>query len=135
MPDAKRQDDRKPSGRSKKTESSATKARWMDEMDRPKSRSTEAGNLIGFGSWYRRQPGKYSPHELTAGQGHEHRVRTVDLLPEDRLERENQDDDSMLMSDWKDRTSIDPEVHRAHKDYEREMKERRSVDEKRKRKY
>ena len=65
------------------------------------------GVLWGFGSWYKRTPLQYSCEELHAEQGHEDRIRTVDLYWSDAKQRRNRDDDSQLSSDWKDRTSID----------------------------
>ena len=46
----------------------------------------------------------YTCEELYAKQGHNDRVRTCDLTPQDRVEREAKDDNSLLESDWLTRT-------------------------------
>jgi hypothetical protein len=56
-----------------------------------------------------------------AKQGHRDRIRTVDLLPEHRAERELAEDDSQELSDWYDRTSIDSVAYRNRKDAEQEF--------------
>ena len=85
------------------------------------------GKIKGFGSFYNRLPGHYSEAEQMAKQGHADRIRTVDLMPDHRLERELADDDSQKLSDWHDRTSIDPVAYKirqeAEEDYARRRKE------------
>ena len=46
----------------------------------------------------------YTCEEYYAPQGHEVRVRTADLAPEDAINRELKDDDSLKYSDWRERT-------------------------------
>ena len=112
-----------------------TRARWMAEMARPKPKRNKSGKAKGFGSFYERNPGDYSRAEFKAEQGHLDRVRTADLRPEDRAERELVDDDSHKPSDWRDRTSINPQLYRAHREAEQADKERREANKRAKRSY
>ena len=103
----------------------AKDVRWVREMARGKSETDRDGVPVGFGSFYKRCPGIYSQEELEAPQGHADRVRTADLIPEHKYAREQDDDDSELESDWHDRTSVDPDLHRAHRETEEKMQARR----------
>ena len=102
--------------------------RWVREMARGKPSKDRDGVPVGFGSFYKRIPGMYSREELNAKQGHEDRVRTADLIPEHKLAREMNGDDSELESDWRDRTAIDPEEHRAQRETEERLAARRELD-------
>ena len=62
------------------------------------------GKKVGFGSWYERKYNDYTCEEFYACQGHNDRVRTCDLTPQDRMEHEANDDNSMMESDWLTRT-------------------------------
>ena len=104
-----------------------TRPRWMNEMARGKSTKTKRGKMKGFGSFYQRTPGHYSEAEQMAKQGHADRIRTVDLLPDHRMERELAEDDSQKLSDWHDRTSIDPVAHKICKEAEEEFARRREA--------
>ena len=97
-------------------------------MARGKARTDRDGIRIGFGSFYKRCPGIYSREELNAKQGHANRVRTVDLIPEHKLARKQDGNDSEKESDWLDRTAIDPELHRAQRETEEKMRVHRERD-------
>jgi len=118
---------------SKSNNKRPARPRWQLEMARGKQSKTKTGKPKGFGSFYQRKPFHYSHAEKMATQGHEDRVRTVDLTLEDCAERELADDNSCKPSDWKDRTSIDPAQYSARKDTEREMEQRREQNKKLKR--
>ena len=85
------------------------------------------GKIKGFGSFYNRSPGHYSEAEQMAKQGHLDRIRTVDLMPDHRMERELADDNSLKLIDWHDRTSINSVAHKirleAEEDFARRRKE------------
>ena len=74
--------------------------RCYREQDRRPCYIDAKGKKVGFGSWYERLYNDYSCEELYAPQGHNDRVRTCDLMPQDRVEREANNDDSMMESDW-----------------------------------
>ena len=57
---------------------------------------------VGFDSWYNRQYDNYTCEEYYATNDNKDRVRTLDLTPEDHVNRE--DDDSLKVSDWRERT-------------------------------
>lgn len=104
--------------------------RWVNEMTRgpqKKINKPKAGGpkVKGLGSFYLRAPGNYSLAEFLAKQPHQDRVRTADLNPGDRAERDLADDDSHKESDWLDRTSIDPNKFKAQKEAEEEVADRR----------
>ena len=46
----------------------------------------------------------YTDEEMNLPQGHEDRIRTVDLLPNDKKRREQDDDNSVLPTDWLEHT-------------------------------
>ena len=80
--------------------------RYVIEFDRNAvQRDDYDGTPQGFGSWYGRRKYDYSRDELDASQGHQDRVRTVDLHRQDIKFRS--DDDSHLESDWVKRTGRD----------------------------
>ena len=112
-----------------------TRARWLDEVARAKVKRNKNGKAKGFGSWYDRKPGDYSKAELEAPQGHLDRVRTADLRPEHRAERELTDDDSHKPSDWGDRTSVNPAIYYAQKEAEQDLREKREANKRAKRSY
>jgi len=66
------------------------------------------GKPVGFGSFYKRPFGDYSREEFGASQGHQNRVRTIDLLNADVKRRIDSDDDSEEPSDWYDRCKVEP---------------------------
>ena len=103
-----------------------TLPRWKLEVDR-EPLLMKNGKATGFGSWYQRTPFDYTEAERLAEQGHVDRVRTADLTEEHRAERALADDDSLLGSDWKDRTSVDPELHKAQKAAEQERLKTRAA--------
>ena len=100
-----------------------TRARWLDEVARAKPKCNKSGTPKGFGSFCDRKHGDYSRTELEAEQGHLDRVRTADLLPEHRAERELMDDYSHKSSGWADCTSINPALYRAQQEVEQVFKE------------
>ena len=102
-----------------------TRARWMAEMGRKKQNKSKEGTPKGFGSFYERKPYMYSMAEFMAEQGAADRIRTADLTPADKADREIADDDSMKESDWFDRTSINPFMWRAQKNAEKELRKKR----------
>ena len=79
-------------------------ARWKGEQQRKDCALDIKSKKVGFGSWHERQYNDYTCEELYAKQGHRDRVRTVDLTPEDHVEREANDDDSQENSDLHKRT-------------------------------
>ncbi len=81
------------------------KPRWYVEASREPCQINSQGEAIGLGSFFNRRPFDYTDEEMNLPQGHEDRIRTVDLLPEDRKRREQEDDDSVLPSDWLERTA------------------------------
>ena len=88
--------------------------RWYREISRAPRQVNDQNDAIGLGSFFKRDPYDYTDEELNLPQGHADRIRTVDLLPEDRKRREDADDDSILPSDWLERTA---ELHRAGLDH------------------
>ena len=77
--------------------------RWNKEQSRKACTLDMQGKKVGFGSWYNRQYDDYTCEEYCAPQDHKDRVRTVDLTPEDAINRELKDDDSLRDSDWRER--------------------------------
>ena len=77
--------------------------RWNKEQSRKACTLDMQGKKVGFGSWYNRQYDDYTCEEYCAPQDHKDRVRTVDLMPEDAINRELKDDDSLRDSDWRER--------------------------------
>ena len=75
-------------------------SRWIKGKDREACALDMQGRKVGFGSWYSRQHGDYTCEEYYATHDNKDRVRTVDLTPEERLNREIKDDDSQKGSDW-----------------------------------
>ena len=55
---------------------------------------------IGCGSFFKHQPYDYTNKEFNLPQGHEDRICMVNLLPADRQRREQEDDNSLLPTDW-----------------------------------
>ena len=110
------EEDRKPAAKKIKTgsdSSSSSKSskpgpRYRIERNRCPIRYTEAGKPIGFGSFYKRPFGDYSPEEFGAKQGDWNRVRTIDLLYKDVKKRINSVDDSDEPSNWYDRCKVEP---------------------------
>ena len=80
-------------------------ARWTKEKDRKTCAPDMQGRNVGFGSWYNRQYNDYTCEECYATKYNKDRMRTVDMTPADRLNRELKDDDSVRASDWRERTS------------------------------
>ena len=78
--------------------------RWTKEKDRQACAFDVQGKKVGYGSWYERQHRDYTCEEYYATHDNKDRVRTVDLTPEDCLNREIKDDDSQKGSDWHERT-------------------------------
>ena len=72
--------------------------RCYDEQTRSPCAPDKTGKKVGFGSWYERLYNDYTCEELYAPQGHNDRVRTCDLAPQDRVEHEANDDDSLMES-------------------------------------
>ena len=72
------------------------------------------GRREGFGSWFGRRYGNYSLEEHSAAQGHKDRVRTADLIGNDRFERNQDSDDSKKPSDWEWRTGVRPPNYRKY---------------------
>jgi hypothetical protein len=62
------------------------------------------GQATGRGSFFKHQPYDYTDEELNLLQRHKDCIRTVDLLPDDRQCREQEDDNSVLPSDWLEHT-------------------------------
>ena len=59
---------------------------------------------IGHGSFFKCWPYDYTDEEMNLPQGHEDRIRTVNLLPYDRKRCEDDDNDSVLPTDWLEHT-------------------------------
>ena len=55
---------------------------------------------IGCGSFFKCRPYDYTDKEFNLPQGHEDCIRMVNLLPADRHHPEQEDDDSLLTTDW-----------------------------------
>ena len=96
-------------------------------MSRGNPDKDSANRPTGFGLFYNRAPLLYSEAEFLAKQGHSDCVRTVDCTPEDKHERDANDDDSLLSSDWQDRTSINPTQYWAQRKSEDELAARRQL--------
>ena len=79
-------------------------ARWTKEKDRKICALDMQGRKVGFGSWFNRQYDNYTCEEYYVAQYNKDCVRTVELTPEDRLNHELKDDDSLKASDWRERT-------------------------------
>eukprot|EP00957_Ditylum_brightwellii_P138525 10559005-Ditylum_brightwellii.AAC.1 len=60
--------------------------RWRLEMSRKKNHLNGDGKIVGFGSYYNREPGNYSNCEFSAKQGHRDRVHTADCTRKDKAE-------------------------------------------------
>ena len=82
--------------------------RYLEEKHRQGCPVDPEGRICSCGSFYKRPYNAYTWDELHATQGKDHRMRTVDLCPEDRLHGEVTDDDSHLPSDWVNRTGHSP---------------------------
>jgi hypothetical protein len=74
----------------------------------------EQNEAVRLSLFFKRVPYDYTDEELNLPQGHVDRIRTVDLTPEDRKRREDADDDSVLPTDWLERTA---ELHHAGLDH------------------
>ena len=77
---------------------------WTKEKNCPACALDDKNKKAGFGNWCKRAYNDYTCEEFYAAQGHDDRVRTADLFPEDAIKREITDDDSLLDSDWHERT-------------------------------
>ena len=97
----------------------------LDRQDGCGKAGMKRGIIKRFGSFYNRLPGHYSEAEQSAKQGHPDRIHTVDLLSDHGIERELADEDSQKLSDWHDRTSIDPVAHKICKEAEEDCLRRR----------
>ena len=75
--------------------------RWTKEQDRKACALDHQGKKIGFGSWCNRQYDDYTCEEYYVTTDNKDRVRIVDLTPEDRVNCELKDDDSLKASDWR----------------------------------
>ena len=53
---------------------------------------------------FQTSPYDYTNEEFNLPQGHEDRIRMVDLLPASRHHHEQEDDDSLLPTDWLEHT-------------------------------
>ena len=58
------------------------------------------GKAIGHGSFFKCWPYDYTDEEMNLPQGHEDCIRMVNLLPADRKRCEQDDDVSVLPTDW-----------------------------------
>jgi hypothetical protein len=75
------------------------KPRWYLEITREPRQVNSRNEAIGLGLFYKRWPYNYTDNELNLPQGHEDYIRTVDLLPIDRKQRADDDDDSVCPTD------------------------------------
>ena len=80
------------------------KPRQYVEASREPRQINSQGEAIGLGPFFQHPPYDYTNEEMNLPQGHEDRIRTIDLLPDDRKHREQDDDDSVLPTDWLQRT-------------------------------
>jgi hypothetical protein len=76
------------------------KPRWYLEISRDPHQVNSCNEAIGLGSFYNCQPYDYTNDELNLPQGHEDCIRTANLLPADRKQHADEDDDSVLPTDW-----------------------------------
>ena len=60
---------------------------------------------IGLGSFFKCRPYDYTNDELNLPQGHEDRIRMVDLLPANRKRCEDENDGSVRPTDWLEHTA------------------------------
>ena len=79
-------------------------ARWTKEQPRKACALGMQDRKVDFGSCYERQYEDYTCEEYYAPQGHKDRVHTADLTPQDIINRELKDGDSLKDSDWRERT-------------------------------
>ena len=78
---------------------------WYLEISREPRRVNSRNEAIGLGSFYKRWQYDYTNNELNLPQGHEDRMRTVDLLPVDRKQHADEDNDSICPTDWLEHTA------------------------------
>jgi hypothetical protein len=70
-------------------------------------------NAIRLGSFFKSRSYNYTDEELNLPQGHVNPIRTVDLTPEDQKRCQDADDDSVLLTDWLERTTeLHPSLNR-----------------------
>ena len=79
---------------------SQQKPRWYLEASYKLQQMNTQNEAIGCGSFFKRRPYDYTNKEFNLPQGHEDCIRMVNLLPADRQRREQEDDDSLLPTDW-----------------------------------
>ena len=62
---------------------------------------------VGLGSFFKHRSYDYTDEELNLPQGHADRIRirTIDLTPEDRKHGEDANNDSVLPTNWLERTA------------------------------
>ena len=72
---------------------------YLEASLEPRQMNTQ-NQAIGHGSFFKRRAYDYTNNELNLPHGHKDRLRTVDLLPADRQCCEQDDDNSVLPSDW-----------------------------------
>jgi hypothetical protein len=80
------------------------KPRWYFEASGEPCQINSQGKAIGHGSFFNRRLFDYTDEEMNLPQGHEDRIRMADLLPEYKKRREQDDNDSVLPTDWLERT-------------------------------
>ena len=88
--------------------------RWYLEISQEPRQVNEQNKAISLGSFFKRDAYDYTDEDLNLPQGHTDCIRTVNLLPEDRKHHEDADDDSVLPTDWLERTA---ELHHAGLDH------------------
>ncbi len=76
------------------------KPRWYIEASRKPCQINSQGEAIGLGSFFNRRPFDYTDEEMNLPQGHEDCICTIDLLPTNRECHKQDDDDSVLPTDW-----------------------------------
>jgi hypothetical protein len=72
---------------------------YLEASCEPRQMNTQ-NQAIGHGSFFKCRAYDYTDNKLNLPQGHKDCVCTVDLLPADRQRCEQNDDDSVLPSDW-----------------------------------
>ena len=82
----------------------ADKPCWYLEASREPHQINSQHEAIGCGSFFKHCPYDYPNEEFNLLQGHKDCIYMINLLPVDRARHEEDDDDSILPTDWLERT-------------------------------
>ena len=81
------------------------KLRWYLKISREPRHMNSCNEAIGLGLFYKHQLCNYTDDELNLSQGHEDCICMVYLLPVDRKQCAEEEDDSVHPTNWLERTA------------------------------